>query len=105
MLLRFLAFLQASHDRSQCRRRRLQFESLENRRMLAIDTTAWPLVLDPTPSRSSNRDGTLAVLAGGLDAEYAVLAVGSADPIANVPADSDATAPTDPSEPASATTT
>src|SRR5439155_810381 len=110
MSFRFLAFLRASHDRLQCRRHRLQFESLENRRMLAADLMVWPPAVDSTSLQSSDSDGTSvldstapndseATVAAATSVDYTtVTLVIYVDPTTPVP---DTSAPT---SPAAATT-
>src|SRR5262245_35781431 len=89
MSLRYRTFLHASHDRLQYRRRRLQFESLESRSLLATDTTSDP-------------DSTLADL-------ISVVGAGSEIVVANstttLPANPVVTAATNPTAPVAATAT
>src|SRR4051812_43602201 len=76
MSFRFLGFPQPADDQSQRRPRRLQFEALENRRVLAADITDWPdddSSTDETPAAGNNSNDTPAVADSTQPAEFAVV--------------------------------
>src|SRR4051794_20298669 len=75
MSFRFLGFPQPADDQSQRRPRRLQFEALENRRVLAADITDWPgddSSTDDTPAPADNSNDTQAVADSTQPVEFAV---------------------------------